>query len=166
MRRSTVALAPLLLLLSGCSGPPQPFGLGQRIPLGEYTIAVTRTERLDHRGQFKLIVYLRCDQTASHAEVERFNWRLVNSFRLKDGKGDKYFGVLLPAVAANYGRLGAIGSITRQQADDLLEPPGGDPHEWAVLFAVPRDSTGFILHIKNPDRREGQPKNVSIDLGG
>ncbi len=167
MRPRFLAVALLGLVWAGCSATPQRFERGQKIPLGAYSLAVTRTELIELKGELAVLAYFRCDETGNREEAEKFQLRFLGAFRLQDSSGRKHMGVPLPAQSVQYARMGAGGAIDSGQMQDLFDSlgTGGDAHEWVVIFGSPSDASRLTLIIYNPDTREGQPKAAAVELG-
>ena len=61
-----------------------------------------------------------------------------------------------------------IAAVEQEMKDAILNPSLETamlPTDWVLLYAVPQDTSGFSLLIRNRSPRKGQPSTASVDLG-
>lgn len=161
MRIAACAIGPLSFLLAcaGCS-KPAPFSRGERIPLGPFTLSVSHAEMssLDTRAQ-SLAVHFRSEGIDSQETAKRFAFLFMGQITVTDSEGNEY--ATLPLMT-----LGAFRSKRLSRGAGVVVPDGEfTPNEWVAVARVPVGSQGFVVHIKNPRRQEGQPSVASVALG-
>lgn len=152
---------PLLaLLLAACSSPPpRAYGIGEPIPLGPYTVSVTRVETKNTGSSGSLVVRLRLRCPENPRELSRFMDKYVWAFTARDSAGNEHRGFLTPDLPSRTGRPGSVGAI-RSQAK---EP--ADLERWTVVFPVPADTRGFTLYVENQSPKAGQAGIATVALG-
>jgi hypothetical protein len=187
-RRIGVLVSLLLPTLLACEkAPPTPFARGQLVPVEDGGVRVTGVERISssvlagrglpsvHQDWDMIVVYVRVEG-AELTDVAKATARLLASTRLEARTGESYGRYPVPLTRDGYrlmisGGLMREGTSPRQMMRELElmtsreEASGRMPREWAVLFPVPRDASGFRLLVKNPGAKGDQPRLSSVDLG-
>jgi len=178
--------ALLVAFLSGCAGsqPPVPYQRGQAIALERWTLKVRHPEvispsllagfedfRISNEKAKVIAVHLALEAGDSGAAedphaAERGFLKLMADCRLKDRDGHEY-PLGLPVPNSQFGLMKSGGAISEQEVRDLMLSGSSKrlPRDWVLLFAVPKDRSGFTLLIRNRRPLEGQPPLVSVDLG-
>jgi hypothetical protein len=153
-------MLPLALVLAACSTPPpQAYGIGDPIPLGPYTISVTRPEIRSPDGLGVLSVRFRLRCSTNPQDLNRFMDKYIDAFSARDSAGNQYRGFPAPDDPPRTNRPGGVGAI-RRHAEDAT-----DLERWTVVFAVPANARGFTLYVENRTPQSGQPRVASVALG-
>ena len=176
----------LLAGFSACQAPltPVPYRMGQAIPLERWLLKVRQPEvvaaslikgfqdfRISNKDAKVLVVHLDLLPKSQEAEddpnaAERGFIKLMWDCRLQDKEGKEY-RLGLPLAGSHFRMLKSGGMMSEAEMRDALfsVPESRVPRDWALLFAVPQDRSGFTLFIRNRFPEEGQPPLVSVDLG-
>ncbi len=149
-----------------------PYSRGEAIPMGDGSMRVDyveATERFAPAGYKNLAVFLDSRDFFSLLQKEDYSVKDLKaalallSLAVVDREGKKYrFGVPLRerdyrmAQAGESGDLETAWSAVTGQFEDKRV---------VVLFAVPQNSDGFTLYLKNPWPKAGQPQLAAVDLG-
>jgi hypothetical protein len=191
MKRSSVGIRTaelaLAVFLSACeqSGPPVPFGRGQAIPLGAWSVKVRQPEvvsptlitgfhDLKRNGATSkiLAVHLALEPRSSSAgektqPMEQDFVKLMAGFHLKDREGGQYpLGYPVPDSEFRVMKSGGMMSESEMK-DFFFSGPSASriPRDWVVLYSVPQERSGFTFVIRNFYPLEDQPHIATVDLG-
>lgn len=175
-------------LLSACGGgnePPVSFLRGQAIPLESWVLKVRQPEmisptllagfrdfRISNAKAKVLAVHLSLEASEAmqgdRQALEKGIVKLMWDCRLKD-KGGKEYRLGLPLPNSQFRWMKSGGVMTDQEMKDAILNPSLEtsmlPTAWVLLYAVPQDTSGFSLLIRNRSPRKGQPSMASVDLG-
>lgn len=188
-RRSAGACRLALVLMAALSAcqealTPVPYRMGQAIPLERWLLKIRQPEvmaasmikgfqdfRISNQNAKVMVVHLDLLPKSQEAEddpnaAEKGFIKLMWDCRLQDKEGKEY-RLGLPLAGSHFRMLKTGGMMSDAEMRDALfsVPESRVPREWALLFAVPQDRSGFTLFIRNRSPQEGQPALVSVDLG-
>ncbi len=149
-----------------------PFSPRQAIPMGDGNLSVAYVEEttqfvpdtssknvavfLDSRDFYSLL------QKQDHSAKDLRSVLSLLSLIILDREGKKY-GPGVPMREKDYrmAQAGASGDVEAGWSAMM----GQTGENVVVLFAVPHNSRGFTLYLKNPWPKEGQPQLAAVDLG-
>lgn len=176
---SRLSAAGLGLSLAACGGAGEAveYPRGRPIHLSNWVVRVEQVEaveprllagyddfRVDETEATVLAVHLefRPEEETPGGKIlsteERRFLKLMGAFRLRDGEGAEYrFGLPLPDLQYRMLKEARSGRASWPTSSP-------DAGRWVLLFAVPKESRGFSLLIRNSGR-EGEPRLAVVPLG-
>jgi hypothetical protein len=94
---------------------------------------------------------------------------LFIKFTLTDSSGRKYRSTPIPEYLYRYATLYQSSAPTDWRTNEawmqqMQYDYASTPVDWVILFEVPTDAQGFMLHLKNPFSEKGQPGKIVVDL--
>jgi hypothetical protein len=157
----------LALVISGCSTePPKAYEIGHAIPLGQYMLAVQRSEMINLGNRGVLEVHFEVHSLAQPRDFGPFFKAYRRAFTLTDGNGKEYTGVALPEPRgrADWSSLADTLLKPPRSFDEMVERMGMDPERWEAVFRVAADTNHCKLRVENEMRLPGQAGAVVVDL--
>lgn len=175
----------LILALASCMDePPKQFSKNDPIPLGANTVKVSRIEvgiiesglgqlaqsspqlaGLTKLGKKSVGVFLEIAgiRASDAAERKKDSDRITprgEALTLVDKAETKFdcVGVFPEYMLLYKDPTAAVDQMLNLSEDTLL------PRKYVALFVVPKESSEFILLVKNPSMKEGQPRIASVAL--
>jgi hypothetical protein len=157
----------LALVISGCSTePPKAYEIGHAIPLGQYVLAVERSEMINLGVRGVLMVHFEVHSLARPRDFGPFFKAYRKAFTLIDGNGREFDGVALPEPTgrADWRSLADALLKPSKSFDEMVERMGMNPERWEAVFRVAGDTNHCKLRVENEMRLPGQAGAVVVDL--
>jgi hypothetical protein len=179
-RPRRAARLALLAAVAACFPiEPTPFGRGEEIAVGSWTLAVRSVEAMSadllpgaaqlagRPGSRILVVQVEierrdagADAEETPSEAQRRFLKLLTGVKLEDGQGREYpVGLPLPQAHYQMMKMGSSWS-----GDDMMNW-STQLGRWVMLFGVPAGSEDFTLFVRNFWPWDGQVRLASVDLG-
>jgi hypothetical protein len=160
-------IVPLALLIWGCSTePPKAYGIGHAIPLGQYMLAVERSDMTNLGNKGLLVVHFEVHSLAQPRDMGLFFKKYRKAFTLTDGNGREYEGMALPEPTrrADWSSLAETLMKPPKSFDEMVKRMGMDPERWVAVFRVRADTNRCKLRVENEMRLPGQAGAAVVDL--
>lgn len=157
---SSVAMA--CLVVQGCS-QAVPYSMRQTIEMGQFAFAVTSAEKgntwQSSEGPFhEIVVRIRVERDDTKPYTTDFGWSFVDALRITDAAGNR-IGCSPSAIDAEYLRGRYRSNYYRCLFRYSRSLDG--VRDFEKIGTKPSD---FQLVITNPEPKDGQPRQVTIQL--